>query len=119
MKIIKRPLVLGERIICKSGGKEVYRGVVAYINKTDVTTAYIEREDGSKKTNGKGWKVEQQGSKSWDGCFAKVLSNRGWNSYPTWTGAVWTGAVNNYGTGGSYLYTDKIDIWKKEFSGLK
>jgi len=119
MKLIKRPLVIGERVICKSSGKILYSGIVITIPKTNHKKAYIEIETNLRVRSGHGnmhkWLVSRNSSYStkklttWDGGFNREYSDGGWNGYGSPTGY-----IENEHTGGSFLYTEEVDSWKKE-----
>ena len=94
MKLVKKPLCLGQSVICKTAGGIKYRGKVTSILND---SAIIEREH-----HEDGWEVRRNNTGSWDGMWYR--EETGWYS----------SRVKNIRSG-AYLYSEAIDNWKQEF----
>jgi len=115
MKLIKRSLNDGERILCKSAGRVVYSGIVKSITKDKKSaTLTLDKEiklPGGVKTTT--WKIKKNWSGSWDGMFERQYTGGYWGAYGTWTGK-----IKNIFTGGTFIYSDVVDNWEKEFMDM-
>lgn len=107
-KPIKRQLERGERVYCRNNGGKKYEGVVKTIHEDGSVSIELNKpiRVGSSWSGEmvSVWKVVRTSSGSWDGCY--YTETQGWYS---------SGRVYNRATGGSWLYSDKIENWKKEF----
>ena len=101
LKIIKRPLIVGEILSCRNGWGHKYKATVVSVNGNEAEVSLLTAL--RNKPIGSIWKVGQNrggNNTSWDGM---IETTSGWYG---------SNRVSNNRTGGSWLYSTAITNWK-------
>ena len=109
MKLIKRSLTRGERVVCKNTAGVLYRGVVRTLHQNGDVTLDLDRPIRSAETRSDifTWKAFKNSSKTYDGGYSRQTYG--------WSESQFTGRINNFRTGGSWIYSEAVEDWSKEF----